>query len=339
MNFLGEEGVKVPKEVLDAYNEIYSILDVYDDDYSPEDPISSEGEFGLQICFRKLVTFGHGSLIALNLIAAFIYCRTFTKSLRVYLVMKCFWVIVISVSNLTLNQLVYTASKKGFFDGNLFKYRSYFEKVVTMGNFFVCNLNFAFLYDIYSMVCSSMNFSEFLLLKLILVLLFSFLPTASTFRYHTKTNKADSEAFGIEITYRVILFMFICFFIHKVKRAFLKSENLRKNGQNEAVAAPPKTSSDQSKHQKIFIFLIIRAIIHLFFMIPRVYIFSIDLKVFEVYMDCGLFTECMASVEHLTCISFAKDIIAIIVSFLDILPFFIFLKREKLKDMVPCNKE
>ena len=340
MDFLGEEGAKIPQELIDMYNELYSSIDGYvDDDYNPEDPISSQGEYGLQICYGKLVTFGHGSLIVLFLIAAFIYCHTFTKSLRVYLVMKCFWVVVISVSNITLNQLVYTTSKKGFFDGNLFKYRSYFEKVNTAGHFFVCNLNFVFLYDIYSMVCSSMNFSELLLVKLILVFLFSFLPTASTFRYHTSTNQVDSEVFGIEITYRVILFMFICFFIHKVKKAFIKSANLRTNGQNEAAAAPPKTSADQSKHQRIFIFLIIMAIIHVFSMIPRIYHFGIDVKVHAVNRGCRLFTEeCLASVEHLTCISFAKDIIAIIVSFLDILPFFIFLKREKMKDMVPCNK-
>ena len=340
MDSLGDQVDTIPQAILDLYDELHDSLDDYDDDdYSYDDPVAKNGEFELKICFASVVKIGQAFLLGLYLIAAFIYCHTFTKSLRVYLQMKCFWVMVINVSNITMNQLVYDSSKKGFFNGDLFKYRAYFEKVVTCGNFFVCNLNFLFVYDIYSMICSSTSFSKSLLMKLILLFLFSILPTASTFRYHINKDKSDSEAFGIEITYRFIIFLFICFFIHKVKKAFIKSANLRTNGQNEAAAAPPKTSADQSKHQRIFIFLIIMAIIHVFSMIPRIYHFGIDVKVHAVNRGCRLFTEeCLASVEHLTCISFAKDIIAIIVSFLDILPFFIFLKREKMKDMVPCNK-
>ena len=189
------------------------------------------------------------------------------------------------------------------------------------------------------MICFSTKFSQFLFIKLILVFLFSFLPTDSTFRYHTSVEQADNEAFGIEITYRLILFMFICFFIHKVKKAFIKSANLRTNGQNEAMAAPPKSSSDQSKHQKIFAFLIIMAIIHLFLMIPRFYIFSIDLRIIEIQRGCTvlLTEECLLTMERLACASYAKDIIVIIVSFLDILPFFVFLKLEKMKNMI-CKK-
>ena len=337
MDSLEEDGATILQTHLDAYDELYSLLDGYDyADYSTDDPVQNAEEFGLQICFGKLVTFGHASLILLYLFAAFIYCHTFTKSLRVYLVIKCFWVTVISVSNIILDQMVHAKSAKGVFDGNLFKYRAYFGKVVTCGYFFVCNLNFAFLYDIYSMVCSSMTFSEFLFVKVILVFLFSFLPTASTFRYHTITDKTDSEAFGIEITYRFILFLFICFFIHKVRKAFIESANFRTRGQSEAMAAPAKPSS---KHQKVFVFIIIMAIIHLFSMIPRLYIFSLDLKMVEVGQSCTTLTDtCMVSMKRLACASFAKDIIAIIVSFLDILPFFVFLKKEKMKSLI-CKKE
>ena len=230
MDYTGDNYVAVSDEFLKWYEELQGSLDGYDEiDYNDNGHLSKEGDYGVQICYENTVKSGHGLLIGLYLIASFIYYHTFSKSLRIYLIMKSTWIIIISLSTIAINQMVIALSRDGFFEGPLTKYRSYFEKLITCGNFFVCNLNFMFLYEIYSMVCSSISFSKSLFPKLLIILVFSLFPTASTFRYHTLSHE-DKEPFSIEISYRLILFLIITFFIYKVRKAFIKSLNLRTNG-------------------------------------------------------------------------------------------------------------
>ena len=309
---------------LGTTSDAYDFLENYnfEDDYTSESK-KDEVELSFRYCYQSTILGGHVLLFVSYLIASFIYFNTFNKSLRWYLILKCAVVIISSTASFAANAVAYLTFENDYYDLGFYKFRIALEKVVIVGRFLVFNLNFLFQYDIYCMVCQTVKFSENLAVKLLAALFFAFLPAASTFRYAKTDVIKQAEELGLEIGYHGILFLFMVFFILKIRKAFAKSVEIR----SSSTAA---SSADQRRLKKIFYFLIIMAIIHLLYTSPRILYFAIHVTIAKVFARCDALGDgCLSTISHLSCISYAKDVMHICIAFLDLFPFLLFVKFYK----------
>ena len=315
------------KIIEDSNKDDYADYNYLDDilyEYYESMESAPEDEGGFQYCYQWVILGGHCVLIFSYLIACFVYMKTFNKSLRWYLTLKCLVVITLSASSLVADSIVQKSYAKSYYDSGFFVIRVMIAKSFITGKLFVCNLNFLFQYNIYCMVCQSVTFTENLAVKLLAAVFFSFLPAASTFRYVRSDESKNAEEFGLEMGYYTVLFVFMVFFIHKIRKAFVESMVIRSNSSS--------AHGDQARYKKIFFFLIAMAIIHLMFMTPQCFFYAIKLTAYSVSKTCTVTPDlCFEELERLSCISYAKDILHISVTFLDLFPFFVFMKLDKLK--------
>ena len=314
------------KIIEDSNKDDYADYNYLDDilyEYYESMESAPEDEGGFQYRYQWVILGGHCVLIFLYLIACFVYLKTFTKSLRWYLTLKCLVVITLSASSLVADSIVRKSYAKSYYDSGFFVIRVMIAKSFITGKLFVCNLNFLFQYNIYCMVCQSVTFTENLAVKLLAAVFFSFLPAASTFRYVRSDESKNAEEFGLEMGYYSKLFVFMVFFIHKIRQAFVESMAIRTNSST--------VPGDQRRYKKIFYFLIVMAIVHLMFMTPRIFFYALQLAGKSVNRKCeSALDYCLRELTRLSCMSYAKDLLYISVAFLDLFPFLVFMKFDKL---------
>ena len=228
-----------------------------------------------------------------------------------------------SASSLIVDSILLKSYANSYYESGFFRIRVMIAKVIITCKLFVCNLNFLFQYDIYCMVCQSVVFTENLVIKLLAACFFSFLPAASTFRYFRNDDLKNAEEVGLEIGYNAVLFVFMVFFIHKIRQAFVESMAIRTNSST--------VPGDQRRYKKIFYFLIVMAIVHLMFMTPRIFFYALQLAGKSVNRKCeSALDYCLRELTRLSCMSYAKDLLYISVAFLDLFPFLVFMKFDKL---------
>ena len=311
----------------DDYDDMEDLLEeYYNDAESGKTEDNDELDLTFRYCYQSLIQGGYGVLIISYLIASFIYFFTFTKSLRWYLLLKCIVVVISNAFSISAIAVVLMSYEDSVFNTGFYKYFTRFRKFIYVGNFLVYNLNFLFQYDIYCMVCQSVTFSENLAVKLIAAFFFALLPAASTFRYDLMDFFKFAEEFCLETSYMSLLFFFMVFFIHKIRKAFIKSMEIRSN-------STASSSSDRQRLKKIFYFLIAMAIVHLLYMVPRVFDSVIRFIIYSIgEKKCDRFADdCLGRISRLSCISYLRDVFHIFVAFVDLFPFFVFMKLDKLK--------
>ena len=315
----------IMEEFGDIYNYIDDFLKEMEKEEEEEQDQDDEVDLSLKFCYQSIIQGGHAMLIISYLIASFIYFITFNKSLRWYLLLKCLVVAISSASSIVANVILLVGYKEQYFTSGFYKYHTMFQKVVVASRFLVCNFNFLFQYEIYCLVCQSAPFSENLMVKLLVASLLAFLPAASTFRYAKMDVGKLTEEFFLELGYNILLFFFMVFFIHKIRKALMKSIKIRAS----STASSPE---DRRRLQKIFYFLIVMAIFHLLYMTPRILLSVMSAVVTVIQNKCDQFTDnCLSTISRLSCDSYFKDILHISVAFLDIFPFFVFMKFDKFK--------
>ena len=321
---MGEIGIF--ETAIDAYYDLDKMLAYYDD---YEDTEVDNAPIMIQFCYQKVINIGFVLLLIVQIPAAFVFFKIFKKSLRFYSMLKCLIVAMISVCSLTVNYLVHISDKQDFVESQIYKYRSYFDKALIFGKFFTCNLSFLFMHDIYKMICSSLHFSSEFILKLLLALIFAFLPIASTFRYNVMTGNEDIEEFCLETFFRLTLFFFILFFAYKVREQSMISRNLRSNEQ-ETNQTSRNSNDNENKFRKINIFFICMAVLHVCFMAPSIFLFCVQRMTVSGIDEENLEPEHqLQTQQYLSCISYAKDVIVVILFFLELIPFFLFFKKDK----------
>ena len=327
---------------------LYEYLEAYVEDYV-EGENSQGSEMDCDRCSSKLYFFPHILVIVFYSIAIIFFVKTYNNSLLIYLLMKCFVIIITNFIHAVVKAIEMRGFEMATYSSSFDIFRVYFGKIVTSARFFVVNCNVIFLFDIYTMICSSLKFNRTVLIKIVLVIILTVCPTASTLRYNIKSDSnrysSNYEEFGLEMSYFMILQVGMIYMIYKVRKSFDKSAKLRSNGANE---------QSDSRHQKIFLFMVVLTAMHVIHLTPTVYHFSLNMVANNAMDKCAMasfaqdceeegneancveqnFTahrekECYATIFRMSCLHCYFHLLQPIIFTTDIFPFLIFFKKEK----------